>query len=139
MQDGSEVYLHIRALEASGRNTVSDGMPLKVIVEDNPRGRQVTQVLRKDEGSPTTSAHAQHTKIASRDQDLLGEIRGTVKWYNPEKGFGFITYGSGDKDVFVHATALSRSGITALTEGQEVLMECGQGKKGLEVRKLRLS
>lgn len=58
---------------------------------------------------------------------------------NGIEGFGFIAYGSGDRDVFVHATALSRSGITALTEGQEVLMECGQGRKGLEVRKLRLS
>lgn len=112
------MYLPIGVLEAAGRNTVSKGMPLKVIVGDNLRGRQVTQVLGKDEGSPATPACTQHTTIASRDQDFPDEIRGMVKWYSPEKGFGFIAYGSGDKDVFVHATALSRSGITALTEGQ---------------------
>ncbi|RWO01662.1 MAG: cold-shock protein [Mesorhizobium sp.] len=67
------------------------------------------------------------------------ESEGTVKWYNPEKGFGFIAPDNGEKDVFVHATALSRSGLSLLVEGQKVIVECGQGKKGLEVRRVRLA
>jgi cold shock protein len=46
--------------------------------------------------------------------------RGTVKFYNGTKGFGFIQPEDGGKDVFVHATALERSGVTALREGQKV-------------------
>ncbi|ATU94580.1 cold shock domain protein CspD (plasmid) [Phyllobacterium zundukense] len=65
------------------------------------------------------------------------ERAGTVKWYNPEKGFGFIAPDNGEKDVFVHATALTRSGLSMLEEGQKVFVECGQGKKGLEVRSIR--
>ena len=45
---------------------------------------------------------------------------GTVKFYNTQKGFGFIQPDGGDKDVFVHATALERAGITSLQEGQKV-------------------
>ena len=45
---------------------------------------------------------------------------GTVKFYNDQKGFGFIQPDGGDKDVFVHATALERAGITGLREGQKV-------------------
>jgi cold shock protein len=45
---------------------------------------------------------------------------GTVKFYNSQKGFGFIQPDSGDKDVFVHATALERAGLTSLHEGQKV-------------------
>jgi CspA family cold shock protein len=45
---------------------------------------------------------------------------GTVKFYNTQKGFGFIQPDSGDKDVFVHATALERAGMHSLTEGQKV-------------------
>lgn len=45
---------------------------------------------------------------------------GTVKFYNDQKGFGFIQPDSGDKDVFVHATALERAGINGLREGQKV-------------------
>jgi len=45
---------------------------------------------------------------------------GTVKFYNSQKGFGFITPDKGGKDVFVHATALERAGMTGLSEGQKV-------------------
>jgi CspA family cold shock protein len=48
---------------------------------------------------------------------------GTVKWFNPTKGFGFITPDEGSKDVFVHITAVQRAGIQALTEGQKVSYE----------------
>ncbi len=47
-------------------------------------------------------------------------IMGTVKFYNDQKGFGFIQPDGGDKDVFVHATALERAGIPGLREGQKV-------------------
>jgi len=45
---------------------------------------------------------------------------GTVKWFNPAKGFGFIEPESGDKDVFVHVSALEAAGMATLTEGQRV-------------------
>jgi len=48
---------------------------------------------------------------------------GTVKFYNTQKGFGFIQPDDGQQDVFVHATALERAGISSLTEGQNVSFE----------------
>jgi len=48
---------------------------------------------------------------------------GTVKWYNPQKGFGFIAPDEGGKDVFVHATALEAAGIRSLDDGQSVTFE----------------
>jgi cold shock protein len=45
---------------------------------------------------------------------------GTVKWYNDQKGYGFIQPDNGGKDVFVHATALERAGLRGLAEGQKV-------------------
>lgn len=47
-------------------------------------------------------------------------IKGTVKFYNDQKGFGFIEPEDGSKDVFVHATALERAGMSGLSEGQKV-------------------
>ncbi len=49
--------------------------------------------------------------------------KGTVKFYNEQKGFGFIAPESGGNDVFVHATALERAGISLIREGQKVLFE----------------
>lgn len=65
------------------------------------------------------------------------EVRGVVKWYNAEKGFGFVTPESGGRDVFVHASALERSGMRALAEGQAVVLTVVQGRKGPEAESVR--
>jgi CspA family cold shock protein len=49
--------------------------------------------------------------------------KGTVKWYSEQKGFGFIQPDDGSKDVFVHATALERAGLSGLAEGQKISYE----------------
>jgi CspA family cold shock protein len=54
---------------------------------------------------------------------------GTVKFYNDQKGYGFIQPDNGGKDVFVHATALQRSGMTGLAEGQKVSFETGEDRR----------
>ena len=55
---------------------------------------------------------------------------GTVKWFNAEKGFGFITQDDGGPDVFVHYSAIASSGYRELGEGQRVQYEVKQGQKG---------
>ncbi|RWO36135.1 MAG: DNA-binding protein [Mesorhizobium sp.] len=140
LSDGTEAYLHIRVVEAAGSRAVAEGTRLKVAVEESPRGRQVVHVLEISDQIVKTPADARLAEgsIAGKGGAQL-ESEGTVKWYNPEKGFGFIAPDNGEKDVFVHATALSRSGLSLLVEGQKVIVECGQGKKGLEVRSVRLA
>jgi CspA family cold shock protein len=57
---------------------------------------------------------------------------GTVKWFNGEKGFGFISQDDGGADVFVHFSAIAGSGYRNLEEGQKVEYETTQGPKGLQ-------
>ena len=54
---------------------------------------------------------------------------GTVKWYNPTKGYGFIQPNDGGKDVFVHATAVEAAGLGALSDGQTVSYELERDKR----------
>lgn len=56
--------------------------------------------------------------------------RGTVKWFNPEKGYGFITPDEGGKDLFVHHSAIQAEGFRSLNEGEKVEFEVTQGQKG---------
>ena len=60
--------------------------------------------------------------------------KGTVKWFNPTKGYGFIHPSSGDKDVFVHISAVERAGLSTLNEGQVVEYELvtNRGKTSAE-------
>jgi CspA family cold shock protein len=62
---------------------------------------------------------------------------GTVKWFNSEKGFGFISR-EGGSDVFVHFSAIEGTGYKSLEEGQQVEFEVGPGKKGDEARNVRI-
>jgi CspA family cold shock protein len=62
---------------------------------------------------------------------------GTVKWFNAEKGYGFISR-EGGADVFVHFSAIEGSGYRSLEEGQAVEFEVGPGRKGEEARNVRV-
>ncbi len=60
----------------------------------------------------------------------MSKTTGTVKWFNEEKGFGFITPENGGADVFVHFRAIQGDGFKTLAEGQQVSFETEQGQKG---------
>ena len=139
---GSDAFLPARALEAAGHSSVPDGARLKVRIGQGPKGPQVAEVIEVD----TSTAQVMSTtgrRPASRPQRQSGvgsteECVGSVKWYNPDKGFGFVGQNGGGKDVFVHATTLDRGGLSGLAEGQRVRMQIGQGQKGPEARSIEL-
>ena len=63
--------------------------------------------------------------------------QGSVKWFNGEKGFGFIAQDGGGPDVFVHYSEIQGNGFKTLDEGQRVEFEIGQGQKGPQAQQVR--
>ena len=150
LTDGSgDVFLHINSLQAAGFQAVSPGATLRIRVGQGQKGRQVDQVVSVDE-STATATPSRRPSFQQRPQrsfdgprrqvDLSTavDMMGTVKWYNPDKGFGFITPQSGGKDVFIHATVLERAGMGPLQEGQSVRIGVVQGAKGPEAGTISL-
>ena len=84
-----------------------------------------------------TVKHGCFRYIRSERKKLQGMAQGTVKWFNSEKGFGFIAQDGGGPDVFVHYSAVSGSGFRSLEEGQRVEFEIGQGQKGPQAQDVR--
>ena len=62
---------------------------------------------------------------------------GTVKWFNEQKGYGFIQPDNGSKDIFVHISAVERAGLRTLKEGQKVSFEVTQGPKGKQASNIQ--
>jgi CspA family cold shock protein len=69
------------------------------------------------------------TNIKEEEQ-YMSRMTGKVKWFNDQKGFGFITPDNGEKDCFVHHSAIQASGFKSLGEGEAVEFEMVEGKKG---------
>ena len=62
----------------------------------------------------------------------MSKVTGSVKWFNADKGYGFITQDNGGKDVFVHFRAIQSDGYKTLPEGQKVSFEIEEGQTGLQ-------
>jgi CspA family cold shock protein len=148
LSDGSgDAFLHANVLQAAGLQAANPGATMQVQVGRGQKGRQVERVLTVDESTAAAPAPRQeglrerprHSGGHREPVDLSAsvEMTGVVKWYNADKGFGFISPEDGGRDVFVHATALERANVAPLKEGQAVRMQVVQGAKGPEVGMLR--
>lgn len=139
MSDGSgDAFLHIAVLQAAGRESVAPGATLKVQAGQGAKGRQITKVVEVDERTATEQPRRSAPPSGQRferhapDPSSAVELGGTVKWFNSEKGFGFVATESGGKDVFVHISVLERGGLNSLAEGQRVTMRVVDTPKGRE-------
>jgi cold shock protein len=148
LADGSgDVFLHIGVLQASGRETVAAGAKLKANVGQGAKGRQITKVVEVDESAaaaaprrppPRGPAGGGRPPRSMPDPSTAVELAGLVKWFNAEKGFGFVIGDDGGKDVFVHISILERARLATLNEGQRVLMRVVETPKGREAISLSL-
>ena len=136
MTDGSQdAFLPMAILRRAGFEDVREGASISCEVSAGAKGPLVTNVLNIDN---STAVPPRAGGADSRPRGPATTLEGAVKWFEPEKGYGFISPDGGGKDVFIHITALRRSGVTTLGPGQRVRVDVVDGKKGLEADRIAL-
>jgi len=141
LDDGSDAFCHASALANLSSPDLPQGATVYCDVAQGQRGMQVTSVHSVD----LSTAEAQPSRGGggprpSRGRDAGGPMGdGHVKFFNEQKGFGFVVPETGGADVYVHASALRRSGVATLMPEQRVRFSTRQGMKGVEVDRIELA
>jgi CspA family cold shock protein len=132
--DGSpDAFLHASRVAEVGHQDLAEGTTLVCDITEGPRGPQVAAIHSVE--APTEPVARSRPRHLGGGGDV---VEGTVKFFNAEKGFGFIVPDDGSKDVFVSARMLNRSGITLLEAEQRVRVTTRMGQKGPMAARLEL-
>lgn len=134
-----DAFLHVTVLRQAGHDDVAPGVTLSGQAARGPKGMQVMRIVAVD---LSTAGPMPRAEGASEPQPVAATpdgdyVVGQVKWYNAERGYGFVCPESTGKDVFVHAATLRRHGIESLMPGQSVKVRIVEGPKGLQVADIR--
>jgi cold shock protein len=136
LSDGSpDAFLPMAVLRRAGYEDVREGASISCEVGTGAKGPLVVTVLNLD----NSTAVPVGVGGSLRPPPLPAQtLEGAVKWFEADKGYGFIAPDGGGKDIFIHVTALRRSGVNQVGPGQRVRVDVVDGRKGLEADKVTL-
>ena len=114
--DGDEIFIHRSALEQFGLNFLHSGDVISIEVAVGDDGPAIILIHSVTRDSPAP--------LPSDTEPEVNELRGIVKFFNPQKGYGFVEIQSDDKhyDAFIHSRTLQACGLRLITEGQHLLL-----------------
>jgi cold shock protein len=137
-QREGDAFLHVSVLQRRAGNRWLRAPNYASRSRWDQRGPQVARILEIDE-SRAVDEPSRRQRLASPfreqaavDSSSATEISGTVKWFNVDKGFGFIGADDEGRDIFIHISVVGRAGIDELTDGQRVTMGVVDAPKGRE-------
>ncbi len=129
-EDGSkDVFLHISILKEGGHTTLEKGATVTYSTGLGRAGPEVVQVLEID----TSTAIPRPSKMERNYDNLEARLKdshlieGTVKWFNPNKGYGFVTPCDGSRDVFIHIAVVRHFGLQTLVPEQKLQIHVTDG------------
>ncbi len=141
LSDGSpDAFLPMAILRRAGYDDVREGASITCEVGAGAKGPLVVNVLNVDNSTAVaaSSGPSGRPNVGGGQGRPAQSLEGAVKWFEPDKGYGFISPDGGGKDIFVHITALRRSGVQTLGPGQRVRVDVVDGRKGLEADRVTL-
>ena len=162
MDNGGDAFCHASALQAAGHSEVAPGATIVCDLSDSQRGLQVVNVHSVDTSTAEEPSRGPRREGGFgggggrfggdrgdrggfgggggyRDSGPSGPmVEGKVKFFNDQKGFGFVMPDNGSGDIYLHASALRRSGVAVVEPDQRIRYSTRQGNKGVEVDRVEI-
>ena len=142
LDEGGDAFCHASALQAVGHAELPQGATVTCDLADSERGMQVVAVHAVDISTAETPRPVRRDFNGGGSQDRnapSGPMNdGRIKFFNDQKGFGFVTPENGAGDIYLHASALRRSGVQMVEPEQRIRFNIRQGNKGVEVDRIEL-
>ncbi|MDH3241099.1 MAG: CspA family cold shock protein [Alphaproteobacteria bacterium] len=135
----NDAFLHLSILKESGYETLSPGATVRCEVADRIKGLQVTRIIDVDESTAEAIEPSAEGSGEFESLEATGDfVDATVKWFNSDKGYGFVCRTDSERDVFIHMVTLRRSGLKELEPGQTVKVRIAEGPKGPQATEIEL-
>lgn len=162
LDNGGDAFCHASALQATGHSDVPPGTTIVCDLADSPRGLQVVAVHSVDTSTAEAPSRGPRREFGGggfgggggyggggygggfgghrhHDSGPSGPmVEGKIKFFNDQKGFGFVMPDNGSGDIYLHASALRRSGVQAVEPDQRIRYSTRQGNKGVEVDRVEI-
>jgi CspA family cold shock protein len=160
LDNGGDAFCHASALQATGHSDVQPGTTIICDLADSQRGLQVVTVHSVDTSTAEAPSRGPRRDFGGgggygggrdfggggfghhhhhRDNGPSGPmVEGKIKFFNDQKGFGFVMPDNGSGDIYLHASALRRSGVQAVEPDQRIRYSTRQGNKGVEVDRVEI-
>lgn len=135
-----DIMIHFSVLDTIKCPYIKVGDRVTCDITQGKSGMQVVRVIDVKYGSsePRSISGFFNSRLTSLDSESLIEIEGTIKWYNTDKGYGFILPDDGTREIFLHYAVLREAGFKFLEPGVRVLAKVAQSGRGPEAQLIRV-
>ena len=140
---GPDIMVHASCVRAFGKMTLAEGARVRILAGQGQRGLNAQELLEVEDpesSEPATgfSEEARPTEFLSPDVEVGPLVPARVKWFDKQKGFGFVNIFGRTEDIFVHMETVRRCGFQDLASGEGMAVRTFRGPRGLMVAELKL-
>ncbi len=140
---GPDIMVHASCVRAFGKMTLAEGTRVRVLAGHGQRGLNALELLEVEEPeiaapAPGIAADTRPTEYLGPDVEVGPLVPARVKWFDKQKGFGFVNIFGRTEDVFVHMETVRRCGFQDLASGEGMAVRTFRGPRGLMVAELKL-
>ena len=130
---GPDILVHVNVLRNFGRSSISEGSTVELVAQRTDRGLQATRILSIHPPRENGFGSPEDTRRTEEDQGIKETSAyrpARVKWFDKQRGFGFVNVFGSTQDIFIHMEILRNSGLAILQPGEAVSVQISRGPRG---------